>query len=252
MMGAALIFGAGFFVLQKNSNKVAAIAANQEQGLTPRTPAAAPSATTSAATVATVPAPSDLNEAMETLRNLKKCYDSRDCAFPQNDPREYEIALGETLRPLIRRIGEENPEDPAAKRDIQALAREFLQTGDGSVQDAALDVLGRYPPSEENLEALRTGLRDTPDALLASKSLNEFQRYIGTPMEGSMQAFLADWIQTGGHFTAQEVAEGILPFINETSYRGYAQALTKIPQTTASAKALAAAMSEYAKLRAGG
>lgn len=245
------MLGAGFFFAQ-NSTKKASSQFTEENETSPvaRTPATTPQQEVSAA--AAVAAPTDLNETMETLKNLKKCYDTRDCAFPQNDPREYEIALGETLRPLIRRMGEENSEDLSVRKDVQALARDFLQTGDGSVQDAALDVLSHFPPSEENLDALKSGLRDTPDALLASKSLNEFQRYLGTPMEGSMQAFLAEWVQTGAHFTAQEVAEGILPFINETSYRAYAETLAKIPHSTASAKALAAAMSEYAKLRAGG
>lgn len=196
--------------------------------------------------------PPDADDLVATIRTTKKCFDTRDCSFPSRDPHEYDFAVGEELRSLLRRLNEEYGAADESRPLVEPLARELLASLNDSVQDAALDLLGRFPPSPENLRAMMTGLKDSPDALLANKALGEFKRYLGTPLEEEMQGFLREWVATGPHFASREVAAGILPFINDHSYEQYQKTLTRLPSNTAHAQALAAALDEYRRLKSGG
>lgn len=186
------------------------------------------------------------------IDNLKNCYVTQDCDFPNNDPREYDIALGKALQQEI--LAElARARSSATERDLLAAqARELLKgTDDKFVHSACLEVLSSQEPSIENMDAVAEGLSGTADPMLMDQAMSLLKTYIGTPFENPAQAFLAQTIQSGAHFAGEKTAENIMPFINDRSLSYYENALKNMASGTSAKHRLESALKEYKRLNSG-
>lgn len=209
----------------------------------PRNPASAASEA--------APQGSQSDLALNDFRDLKNCYESQSCDFPQTDPRSYEFAVGKSLAARLDQILVKFRNDPAAHQNLQVMARESFKIEDGFVQSAALNILRSFPPSAENLEVLAAGIVNNPDPSIVEQVMNEFERYVGTPHEAGVHASLRDILQ-GPHFSAQAAAQNILNFVNKTSYDEYKRTLAKLNPQSQAAKDLKAILTEYERSISGG
>lgn len=227
-------FAAGVFYLKKESVLAASIVPQ-------RTLASNPVPTTTNKNSVTQKK-TPLNE----IKELQACYQSNACDFPQTDPRSYDIALGHKIADRLKQLrGSLSPSE------LGELARHTMKIEDGFVQSAALDIFKDLPTSADNLQALKEGLQNNTDPLIAEKALPELQRYIGTGQEAGAQQVVQTMLQ-GAHFASEKAGENILSFINEKSFSSYQQLQQQMPAQSRVARDLETALSEYRKQRSGG
>jgi hypothetical protein len=181
------------------------------------------------------------------LEQLQKCYVSTACPFPQTDPRSYDLAVSKEIAQHLQEFRNKY------KKDVSGLtlARQFILSHDGFVQEEALKMLSEYPISQESLSALTAGLQNTPDAPLMKQAILELKRYIGSSMESQVHSFLSDTLATGAHFTAETVSQDISPFINQKSYNKYKNASDTIPDGATAKRNLNSALREFRRLTSG-
>jgi hypothetical protein len=175
--------------------------------------------------------------------------ESEACDFPKTDPKSYHFGVSHALAAAILDFQRKHPE---AERELGEIGREQIKNPEPWVQAAALQVLGALPPSPENAAAIEEGLRNTPDALLVEKAMHELQRYLGTPWEADAQRIVGEIAAQGAHFSAQQAALMILPFINERSERDFRSLLAGMEAGSKAASYLRSALTEYARQRSGG
>jgi hypothetical protein len=189
---------------------------------------------------------------VEEIQKLRKCFESQDCAFPKDDPKSYDLAVGQEIAQRLKKFHEKYAKNPRMRRDLQKLAREFILTEDGYVQAAALEIFSDLPTSPDNVRVLLEGVITSPDATLVESSLKELRRYLGLPEEAAVHEALSRLMQEGPHFSSQAVAKGITPFLNSTSMPKYQAAASHLSRDTATGGLLHAALDEYAKKAGGG
>lgn len=193
-----------------------------------------------------------LKKYLKRASDLKNCYEPQVCAFPQMDPRSYELALGQALVELLDEYLSYSLRTGEGANELQDLARELLESFDGHVQAAALTVLKEFPISGESVEALGKALRQTPEPSVMALGLEELKRYMGTSYEYVVHETLQNILQEGGHFVGQEVAKELLPFLTEQSRQKYNEVLASLPPASAKAQTLRAILEEYDRLKSGG
>jgi len=182
------------------------------------------------------------------LQEVKACYASSSCSFPQTDPRSYEFAVGRRLAALLESLRKSG----ASAEELEAAAQEFMLVDDGFVQEEAIKIFSSLPPSRASVEAMTKGLELSHSPLLIEQAMNEWERYIGSPEEAVIQEFLAAFIARGGQFSSEKASSLVLRFLNERSEAAFRAALaTMVPESTA-AKNLRAALDEYERKTSGG
>ncbi len=188
---------------------------------------------------------------IDQLKKLKDCYETRTCSFPETDPKSYEFALGKQIQSELMEFRKKYSQDLRHSKELIRVAKEFLMTGDGFVQEEAIHLLSSLPPSQESLVAITEGLYSTPDPKLMEQALGEFQRYLGSPWENQVHSFLGQTLATGAQFSAITVSEKIMPFVNDKSYKSYQQTLLNMAPGSRASKNLNAALKEYRRLQTG-
>lgn len=184
---------------------------------------------------------------LKTIEQLEKCYGTENCNYPQTDPRSYELALNQDIARHLKEFKKRFP----GSREYADLARKYMRSSDGYIQEAALDMLAQLPVSRENLSALTEGLAGTADAQLLRQALPQLERYLGTAMEKQVHSFLSSTITTGAHFSSEAAAQGIFPFINSSSYRVYREAVESLPAGSTTLRNLSSALKEFSRQQTG-
>lgn len=213
-------------------------------------PSPSPSPSPSARAPASVPSPSKKDALLGDLKKTKACYDSDDCDFPQTDPRSYSIAIGRHLASVLAELRENY--DPSQQNEMEAVAQEYMQVNDGFVQEQAIRIFSLLPPRTENLNAMISGLENSPDPTLIEQAMKEWERYVGTSDEPRIQEFLADFMAHGGQFSSEKAAELIGTFLNERTAPAFRATLASMVSTSTPAQYLRAALIEYDRQRTGG
>lgn len=198
------------------------------------------------------PEPVKMAGEADEIRKLRRCFESQDCDFAKDDPKSYDIAVGQEIAERLKKFHEKYKGNPQMRADLQKLAREFILTEDGYVQTAALEIFSDLPTSADNVRVLLEGVMTSPDATLVESSLKELRRYLGLPEEAAVHEALSRVMQEGSHFSSQAVARGIAPFLNSGSMPKYQAAASHLSRDTATGGLLHAALDEYTKKRGGG
>jgi hypothetical protein len=198
------------------------------------------------------PSPSSVNGQLAALRETKACLESENCDFPNHDPRSYSFAVGRRIAEQLSELGNAYASDPSLENDVAEAAREFMLMPDGFVQEQAMLLMGQLPPSSANVDAMLTGLQNSPDPLLVEQAMKEWERYLGTADEARIQDFLADFIAHGGQFSSEKASELILSFLNERSLPTFEEKLASMIPESTPARYLRAALTQYKLQNQGG
>ena len=186
------------------------------------------------------------------LKKLKNCANGADCGLPQTDPRSAELELGQRFARTIDKMTLLAQAGIGDETTYQKVAQEYVKHPDGHVQEAALELMAACDPDPQNVASLVAGLTDTHDAQIYRMALMEFSRYDDPQLRNDIDNLLIDTLKTGGHFASQEVANDILPMLNEQNIDKYKTTLTELPANTAKAKALKANIEEFELQQSGG
>ena len=130
------------------------------------------------------------------------------------------------------------------------LAREAIAFPDGHVQAKAIELMGLLEPQAENVGVIIEQLEGHSDATLFRLSINELTRY--PQAQRDIDSLMMETMKTGGHFSAQSVAQYITPLINTSNLSDYQTFAATLDQQTKTAKLLNATLAEYAITLAGG
>lgn len=219
-----------------------------------RLPASAPSSPPAAPASAPSPSPDAVKapDLLQALRESKQCLESEECDFPQTDPRSYSFAVGRQIAEQLSALGAAYSEDPSLESEVAEAAREFMLVQDGFVQEQAMRLMGQLPISSANVDAMLSGLQNSPDPLLVEQAMKEWERYIGSAEEARIQEFLAGFIAHGGQFSSEKASEMILSFLNERSVPTFEEKLASMVPESTPARYLRAALDQYHRQRQGG
>jgi hypothetical protein len=190
--------------------------------------------------------------ALDVIHQLKACYKSETCPFPKDDPKSYDIAVGQALVKKISEFHSIYKNNLQSRIDLEDLAREFLRSDDGFVQTEALAILSDLPLNSDNLRALSNAVPESTDPSFIESAMSELRRYIGQPQEALVHEALSKLMQQGSHFSSQAAARGIAPFVNALSYARYREVAAHVSKDTAAGEFLHAALAEYSRKRTGG
>ncbi|MCB9072253.1 MAG: hypothetical protein H6623_01430 [Bdellovibrionaceae bacterium] len=209
--------------------------------------------TTQKTTAPRLPAnvPSDIEIEAQMIIDTNKCYDTQICNYPQTDPRSYEVALGKDIAKKLQQFRLKYKNNSDVQKWKEQIARKFIKSFDGFVQEEALKMFSELPIASENLQAITQGLQNSPDALLIKLAIPELQRYLGSSYESQVHTFLSSTIATGAHFSSEVVTENIGPFISNSSYNVYKQTAQQLPQGSSALRNLSTALRDYALQQTG-
>lgn len=134
--------------------------------------------------------------------------------------------------------------------DFGQLAREAMTFPDGHVQAKAIELMGLMEPQVENVAIITEQLAGHSDATLFRLSINELTRY--PQAQTQIDSLMMETMKTGGHYSAQSVAQYITPLINNANVSVYQEFAATLDQQTKAAKLLNATLAEYSITLAGG
>lgn len=196
--------------------------------------------------------PNDKEALLLAIKETKACYESETCDFPQTDPRSYELAVGKKMQELLKAYRTNFAKDPSNRQLTATLAREYIESTDEFVQEAAMELMSELPPSEENLKALTESLTNTSDPLLVEQAMSEMKRYMGTSSEILVHQYLADLLGRGAVFSSEKAVRGLFGFINSNSYPTYSELARTLPAGSSVGRDLRALLEEYRRQQTGG
>lgn len=181
------------------------------------------------------------------ILGLKNCYQTQNCNLDQSDPRAYDFAVGRKIAEKLREAHQNHKSDPR----LEKLAREFIKSEDGFVQEAALDILKDFPILSENLESVVQGIQESTNPLIVELSLPYLEQFLGSQSEPQVHKALNEML-TGAHLVSQSVSENILRFINPRSYPFYMQKLYQMNPQSKAYQNLKSALKEFELHQSGG
>lgn len=181
------------------------------------------------------------------ILDLKKCYQTLNCNLDQSDPKAYDFAVGRKIAEKLKEAHQANKNDPR----LEKLAREFIKSEDGFVQEAALDILKDFPIVSENLESVVRGIQESSNPLIVELSLPYLEQFLGSQSEPQVHQALNELL-TGAHLVSQSVSENILKFINSRSYPFYMQKLIQMNPQGKTYQNLKSALKEFELQQSGG
>lgn len=241
VLGGMAVVGGGIYFLPSRETAPASEPAS--------TAPAVAAAVAAAPAVASARSPASAPSGMATsgIKATLACLESGTCDFPQTDSRSYEFAVGRRLAAQLSEL-----HSSAGPEAAEEIARELMKVDDGFVQEQAIKVFSALPPSRQNVESMVGALALSHDPLIIEQAMKEWERYIGTPEEATVQEFLADFIAHGGQFTSEKASSLVLKFLNERTESAFRSALASmIPESTA-ARNLRSALAEYERQVSGG
>lgn len=187
---------------------------------------------------------------IQQLAQLAHCELDNSCPpDSKSDPYAADYARNQQMQALLGQLTQ-TASQPAVQPELHRVAVEYLRWPDGDVQSAALTLLSALPADRGNVPVITQALQQSFDAPLMRQALQELIRYPEQKKE--LQPFFSQVMQTGSFYTAQEVAQGLQPFISPDTVENYQALLSQLDPQTAKAHMLAATLMEYQRTVSGG
>ncbi len=118
-----------------------------------------------------------LAAAFRHLKKIESCLELA-CAYPDNDPRQYGLAVAQHLAgELVSLSSFLELQSLAVYDQYLPLILHYAQFEDGYVQEAALHLLSRTSPSAESLEVLNRIFIDCRNPHIAKQVMSEWLKY---------------------------------------------------------------------------
>lgn len=181
------------------------------------------------------------------LRALENCYETRNCGFPDSDPREHDLAVARAIATMADTLAHLPPSEANA-----ALARELLGHDDGYVKAAALKVLAVQPPSSAALDAILSGVFGSHDEALVSDALKALERYRDPSDRARIAEALAEALRTGSVNVAAQLALELRRILDDTNLPLFASVARGLPADSRIRYLIENALSSYTLARQGG
>jgi hypothetical protein len=159
--------------------------------------------------------------------------------------------VGKKLASELNELRAAYTRDPSLEETAEEAAQEMVKVSDGFVQEEAIKLLGALPTNSASVDAMLSGLKNSPDPLVVEQAMKEWERYLGTQDEARIQEFLADFVAHGAQFSSEKASELILTFLNERSLPAFQEALASMAPESTQAKNLKAAITQYRLQRQG-
>lgn len=186
---------------------------------------------------------------IQQLSRLAHCEQDQSCPpDSKTDPYAADYARNQHMQTLLGQLTQAALQ-PTVQPTLRHVAVEYLQWPDGHVQSAALTLLSTLPAEQGNVPVITQALQQSFDAPLMRQALQELARYPDQKKE--LQPFFSQVMQTGSFYAAQEVAQGLQPFLSPDTLGSYQTLLSQLDPQSAKAQMLAATLKEY-ELRASG
>lgn len=186
---------------------------------------------------------------IQQLARLAHCEQDHSCPpDSKTDPYAADYARHQQMQALLVQLTQ-TASQPTAQPELHRVAAEYLHWPEGHVQSAALTLLSALPAKQSNVPVITQALQQSFDAPLMRQALQELTRYPEQSKE--LQPFFSQVMQTGSFYAAQEVAQGLLPFITPDTVGNYQAQLNQLDPQSAKAQMLAATLKEY-QLRVSG
>lgn len=145
---------------------------------------------------------------------LDNCYKEKCDSIPSNDPREYELTIGQKIKNRLLYLAEIVEDEKLSSESVSVIARYFLSNPDGHVKEAALQLISTQTPSEKNLESITKNILSYHDMELAEFALTEFQKYyLNAEYRTSIDNSLINTLIGGSLLTRESVSKNIFPFL---------------------------------------
>lgn len=181
---------------------------------------------------------------------LANCHQTYSCPQNLSDPRASDILQGEMLAEKLRAYADFHRKNDYFDKESAEMARAFLDHSDGFVQEAAIELMSLQAPNRNTALALIDALKSSYDAKVMSQAMKELQRY--PDLQPQVDQLLAQSLQTGSLFVAQEVALNILPHLSPQNLQAFEAVAEKLPQHSLRAKALRSNLREFRLRQSGG
>ncbi|MCJ8277114.1 MAG: hypothetical protein MJK18_09755, partial [Bdellovibrionales bacterium] len=166
---------------------------------------------------------------LPTMKNLRECYQTQDCDFPNKDPSEYNYSVGQEIKKQLNKAykrilrGEETRISYWSQEAIKS-----LKVSDGHVKEAALEVISTQPPSPQAFEKLLTDVIEYHDPLLIAQALAELQKYQEPQYQVRIYQTLSKVLNSGSLLVKKEIVYNIVPFLNKQSLPYFQDSLKKM------------------------
>lgn len=181
---------------------------------------------------------------------LANCGATYSCPEDTSDPRASDLLLGKKLAEMLAAYAELHRQNGYYDAQSAEMARNFIDHADGFVQEAALNLMSIQPPDKDSAVALINAMKSSYDAKIMKQAMQELQRY--PDLQIQVDRLLANSLQTGSLYVAQEVALNILPHLNAKNYLKFQSIAEKLPQNSQRARALKSNLREFRLRNSGG
>ena len=157
---------------------------------------------------------SDISKRVRSVTHLHTCYKSRNCGFSNGDSRSYDLDLGKAIKRELEELYEEVLDRELESEKISSLGREFLQSSDGHIKEAALMLLSTQSASTKNLNTILEEAISFHSAPLAELAIIELSKYKKEEWRESIDETFLENLKTGSLIVRQTLAKNISSILN--------------------------------------
>lgn len=195
--------------------------------------------------------PSKLAKTADRLSYYFNCLEFQQCeSIPSDDPRMYEITVGEHILEEIKTLRK--------KSDLNKTEKDFmvkaLKMMNGHVQAEALKYFEQLPLSSENLNHIVEGLNNSDyDVVLMQDAMPLLNRYFKQPeTSGLVFDFVTKQISQGSYLSSEYFAKNLSTFLNEDNLQEIERLVNDLPKEKSNLKYLKSAIENFKLMQSGG
>ncbi len=187
----------------------------------------------------------DPEKVLAEMRRVRDCYEHPDCVVGEDtDPRAEYFEAGQRVADGLHALMRAHEAGRLRDGELTRAAREFLEMESGRGRAAAIEALGRVPPSPEHLDALFATLDQHHDEKLFELAMEEFRRYQAIGYRDRIDDFLIANLRTGARFATRAIAENLDAFITPDNEHRYRALLEELQEDSWRAELLKGALRE--------
>lgn len=165
----------------------------------------------------------------KSISELLDCYKSETCPFPNRDPREYKLSVGQAIKKKLKSAyGRLIKNEEQQTQYWLQMALKSLSVDDGHVKEAALEVISTQEPNNEAFDKILNDIINYHDPLLIAQAMAELQKYQGQSYQTKVYQSLSQAMQTGSLMVKKEIVQNLVPFMNPQSLPFFQSALDKM------------------------
>lgn len=181
---------------------------------------------------------------------LTRCWKEDSCENDPNDPRASHFAASQGIRERLLRLLDLKKRDSGL--ELSRYARQYLKFPDDYVREAALELALVHEQSDQNLQAILSGLSATISVPLVEKAIPVLEGYSKAGYSSQVQTFVESVLRSGPLGVAETVAEEATRFLDSGSLGRFRSLASELPSRSRSRRSLESAIREFEKRQSGG